>query len=118
MTFVRSKLKTPQTARALRHPAVLARALDKSVANAITLELDHGPERAVGLYQGFLRLHCVDVERVSNINLRLDSLSPNFRSIWWSSRSEGKKMPLVLLPISQKMETRSEVQKGCMAIIN
>ena len=77
---LRGKLKTPQPVRALRHSAALARVLDKRVANAIPLKLDHGPERAEGLNQGFLR--CVDVERVSDINLSLDSLSPNFRPIW------------------------------------
>ena len=64
----------------LEYPSDLARVLDKRVANAITLKLDHGPERAEGLNQGFLR--CVDIERVSDINLSLDSLSPNFRPIW------------------------------------
>ena len=63
---LRSKLKTPEPSRALRRPADLTRSLDKRVENAITLKLDHGPERAEGLYQGFLR--CVDVERVSDIS--------------------------------------------------
>ena len=76
---LRSKLKTPLPARVLRHPADLARAFDKRVANAVTLKIYHGPERAESLYQVFLR--CVNLDTVADINLRLDSLSPNFRCI-------------------------------------
>jgi hypothetical protein len=71
---LRSKLRTPQPARALRHPADLAKAFDKRVANAITLKIDHGPDRAQSLYQGFLR--CIDIEKFSDLNFRLDSVSP------------------------------------------
>jgi hypothetical protein len=51
---LRSKLKTPLPARVLRHPADLARAFDKRIANAVILKIYHGPERAESLYQVFL----------------------------------------------------------------
>ena len=91
---LKSKLNTPQPARALRHPADLARAFDKRVANVVTLKIDHGPERAQSLFEGFCR--CIHLDKVPGFNLLLDSVSPNFRSIWWANRSNSRKMPVLV----------------------